>query len=457
MVKRLAVLIAVILSLEAVPAAGRPNILLIMIDDLSTDLSIYGNEQVVSPNFERLAARSVRFDRAHSQFPSCNPSRTSMLTGLRPDSSGILDNKVFFRTLLPDIVTLPEFFRQKGYFAMNIGKIFHGVGNKAWDDPKAWDLSLKPGGTKIGRTGEGRNVTGGQIGWARWLAARGTDADQPDGQVALAAVEALEQLHGSQRPFFLAVGFHRPHSPFIAPERYFDLYKLSRLELRRPPSVRSQEVPLAIPGPNDEILRKLKKRARRELMRSYYACVSFIDQQLGLILDTLDRLDGWRDTIVIVTSDHGFHLGEHDWWGKNTLFEPSGHIPLLIYAPQIEPRRKRSPRPVELLDLYPTLVELAGWKPPDHLEGRSLVRLIRKPRRSWSQGSFSQVKRGDIAGHSVRTRRWRYTEWNDGEEGIELYDHSIDPGEYLNLAELPEFVDIIGDLEALLDSVFDSD
>ncbi|MDH3255103.1 MAG: sulfatase [Acidobacteriota bacterium] len=432
----------------------RPNVLLVTIDDLSTDLSIYRNREVVSPHFKRLASRSMRFDRAYTQFPTCNPSRTSMLTGLRPGTTGILDNTVFFRTLLPDVVTLPQFFRQRGYFTMNIGKTFHGVGDKSWDDLSSWDISITPGGRNKWRSGEGRNLTNDKIAWARWVASDRPDADHPDGRVASAAVSALEELHSTAEPFFLAVGFQRPHSPFIAPKRYFDLYDLAQLELRDPPAERSDNLPSATTKRDARIFRRMQEGDRREFLRAYYACVSFIDQQLGLLLDTLDRLDAWDDTIVVVTSDHGFHLGEHEWWGKNTVYEPSNRVPLIIYAPGVPLRRHRSRRMIELVDIYPTLVELAGWVPSAELEGRSLVPLLEKPVRPWSKASFSQVKRKKFDGVSLRTKRWRYSEWNAGENGVELYDHSNDPGEYANLATLPEYGAVVRQLEELLRSVF---
>ena len=426
---------------------GRPNVLLITVDDLSTDLSIYGNREVSTPQIERLADKGMRFDRAYSQFATCNPSRTSMLTGLRPDTTGVLDNKVNFRSLLPDVVTLPQLFRENGYFTMSIGKIFHGVGDKSWDDPLAWDVSMTPGGRRNWRIGEGRNVTNGKIDWARWVASVRPDADQPDGRIARTAVEALEQLHGRDEPFFLAVGFHRPHSPFIAPAPYFDLYDLSRLELRDPPTERSDA----------RIFARMDERDRRELLRAYYACVSFIDQQLGLLLDWLDRNGGWEDTIVVLTSDHGVHLGEHDWWDKDTVFEPSTRVPLVVHAPAVKMRRHRSPRPVELLDLYPTLAELADLPAPDHLEGRSIVPLLEKPGRRWSQASFSQLKRKRSTARTLRTKRWRYTEWSGSVVGVELYDHPVDPGEYTNLADRRQLRSVVRELAALLRTTFPED
>jgi uncharacterized sulfatase len=441
-------------SVEAHGADGRPNVLLVVMDDLSTDLASYGNPEVITPSFDRLADRGVRFERAYSQFPTCNPSRTSMLTGLRPDTTGILDNKVNFRTLLPDVVTLPQLFRENGYFTMNIGKTFHGVGDKSWDDPKAWDVSITPGGRRNWRRGEGRNVTNDKIAWARWVASIRPDEDQPDGQIALAAVEALEELHPAQTPFFLSIGFHRPHSPFIAPKPYFDLYDLERLHLRSPHPDHSGDIAGTRTRRYARIFERMSERDRRELLRAYYACVSFIDRQLGLLLETLDRIEGWRDTIVVVTSDHGFHLGEHDWWDKDTLFEPAIQVPLFIHSPDLRIRRHRSRRMVELVDLYPTIAELAGLASPAGLEGRSLVPLLEKPGRRWNEASFSQVRRKKFEGLSLRTKRWRFTRWEGSREGIELYDHTRDPDEYTNLAQRPEYRDVVDQLDLLLQSIF---
>ncbi len=450
---RLAVLVLLLMGVDAASASAlpkRPNVVLITIDDLATQFGAYGNDQVVAPNFERLAHRTVRFDRAYSQFPSCNGSRTSMLTGLRPDSTGVLNNEVYFRTLLPEVVTLPQFFRRRGYVTVGIGKNFHDSGGESWHDAQSWDVFHRPHGKREAKEGKGRNVTGGEIPWASWVAAKGKDKDFADGRVAASAVATLENLYAEGEPFFLAVGFQKPHPPFVVPKRHYRRYRPGRLRLHDPPGERSKELPAAL-GPWPRITR----RDRRELLRAYYAAVSFTDRQLGLILDVLDRVEGWNNTVVVLTSDHGFHLGEHDWWGKDTLFEHSVRVPLLVHAPKMERKRKKSSRLVELLDIYPTLVALARLKPPSHLQGRSLVPLLEEPLRHWSRAAFSQASHGGIEGESVRTGRWRYTEWNGGGEGVELYDHSVDPDEYLNLAVLPEYESVIEDLSRLLGSNFE--
>ncbi|MHC4510451.1 MAG: sulfatase-like hydrolase/transferase, partial [Planctomycetota bacterium] len=265
---------------------SRGNVLFIVVDDLNHSLGCYGHPIVKSPNIDRLASRGVRFDRAYCQFTVCNPSRTSFLTGLRPDSTGILDNNIGFRSKLPDVVTLPQLFGRNGYFTARVGKIFHA--RKDTDDPEAWDVTSDPRGTPLGKEGQGRNLTGGRVKWCRWLAAEGSDQDQPDGQVADEAIRLLEQKR--EGPFFLAVGFYKPHDPFIAPKRYFDLYPLDRLQPPRDPADRSGDLAQAIGSSWKNEFDKFTDQERREFMRAYYAGISFMDAQLGKIMTALDRL-----------------------------------------------------------------------------------------------------------------------------------------------------------------------
>ena len=241
----------------------RPNVLLIVVDDLNNSLVCYGHSVVKSPNIDRLAARGVRFDRAYCQFPICNPSRTSFLTGLRPDSTGILSNTVPFRSKLPDVVTLPQLFRKHGYFTARVGKVFHSTRNM--DDPKSWNVTSYPKGTLLGKKGQGRNLIGGRIKWCRWLAASGNDLDQPDGQIAAEAVRLLEQH--KQDPFFFAVGFHKPHDTFIAPKCYFDLYPLEHLKPPEDPTNRPAELPQAFGGSWKAEFDRFTNQERREFIR----------------------------------------------------------------------------------------------------------------------------------------------------------------------------------------------
>ncbi len=430
-----------------VAGSGRmKNVLFITVDDLNHSLGCYGHSVVKSPNIDRLAGCGVRFDRAYCQFPVCNPSRTSLLTGLRPDSTGVFDNTTAFRSKLPNAITLPQLFRRHGYFTARVGKIFHSGRNT--DDPQAWDLTSDPKGTLLGKEGQGRNLTGGRIRWCRWLAAEGDDLDQSDGQIAAEAVRLLEQQrHG---PFFLAVGFHKPHDPFIAPKRYFDLYPLERLTPPTDPIDRSADLPQAMAGSWKTEFDRFTDRERRQFMRAYYAGISFMDAQVGKIMAALDRLELWHSTTVVFLSDHGYHLGERGWWNKNTLFELSARAPLIVVTPESAKKPKNCSRIVEFVDIYPTLADLCGLGVPGNLEGTSFRPLLNDPDLPGSKTAFTQVQRGTVVGRSVRTKRWRYTEWDQGAGGVELYDHDSDPGEYYNLARDPQHTETIAELRKVL-------
>ena len=440
-------------------AESRLNVLLIAADDLRPDLGCYGSV-VKTPNLDRLAARGMRFERAYCQYPVCNPSRTSLLTGLRPETTRILENNLHFRKTIPNVVTLPELFRKSGYFAGSLGKIFHrGLTMEdlrpEMDDTNSWDVARYFQATERGLKGEGRNLTGGRVPWCRWLAADGDDEDQPDGQIAREGVRLLEEKRDV--PFFIALGFHKPHDPFNAPKKYFDLYPLETLKLLDKPSTGSSNAPLAIGGGAWKTeFDKFTDQERREYMRAYYAGISFMDAQVGKMLDALDRLKLWDRTVVVFFGDHGFHLGERGWWNKGTIFEYSARAPLIVWAPQMKSAGKRSTRLVEFVDIYPTVAELCGLKPPHTFEGRSFVPLLADPARGWKEAAFTQVQRGRIAGHSVRTERWRYSEWNGGAQGVELYDHNNDPGEWHNLAGDPRQKENLRNLSALLREQFRS-
>ena len=436
---------------------GRMNVLFVTVDDLRNDLGCYGHKVVRSPNIDRLAARGVRFDRAYCQYPVCNPSRTSFMTGLRPDSTRILDNGTHFRTTIPDVVTLPQLFRQNGYVAASLGKVYHrGLTMEdergEMDDPKSWDKATYFQATKLGLTGEGRNLTGGKIDWCRWLAAEGADEDQPDGQVARAAVELLEQ--NKDKPFFLAVGFHKPHDPFHAPKKYFDLYPPDAVTPPAADPADVKDLPLAIAGgPLKKAFDKFTDRDKREFMRAYYAGTSFIDAQLGKVLDALDRLGLADKTVVVLLGDHGYHLGERGWWNKSTLFEHSARAPLVVCDPRAKAKGAATSRLVEFLDLYPTMADVCGLTPPTKLEGTSFRPLLSDPNKAWKPAAYTQVQRGKNAGRSVRTGRWRYTEWDGGVSGVELYDHENVPGEYRNLAGEPAEKETLAHLKTLLNAL----
>jgi len=431
-------------SAASAAAEGVPkpplNVLFIADDDLRHDCGCWGHPLVKTPHLDRLAATGTRFDRSYVQFPICNPSRSSLLTGLRPDATQVTDNRTPLRSKLPDVVTLPQLFRQNGYFTAGLGKIFHGGMN----DDRSWDVyaDFKP--TPTGHKGQGRNLTGGTLRWCAWKAADGTDEDQPDGQTAAEAVRLLEAHRAG--PFFLGVGFHKPHDPFVAPKRYFDMYPLDDITLPQAPADATPAPQPAVGGGFAKAFAKFTDRERREFTRAYYAGTTFMDAQLGKVLDALDRLGLADRTVVVFASDHGYHLGERGWWNKNTLFEHSCRSPLIVRAPGVGRAGQATSRLVEFVDIFPTLTDLCGLSNQPGLAGQSFVPLLRDPRRPWKETAFTQVRRGGFAGYSVRTERWRYTEWDGGAKGVELYDHRSDPGEWHNRADDPTLAPVRADL-----------
>jgi uncharacterized sulfatase len=442
--------VATLTVVAPAPAATKPNVLLVVVDDLACVLGCYGHPLAKSPATDALAKRALHFERAYCQYPVCNPSRTSMLTGLRPDSTGVLDNQTHLRKTLPKAVTLPQLFRAGGYTTVSLGKIFHrGLTMEdtrpEMDDAASWDVRRYFHSTPTGLKGEGRNMTGGKHAWCRWVAAEGGDEDQPDGQIAAEAVQIIEKK--ADKPWFLAVGFHKPHDPFIAPKKYFDLYPLDRLPVHRPPEGRATPPAPAVGRGWDF---SLTDRERREFLRCYLACVSFMDAQLGKVLAALTRSKRWGDTVVVFVGDHGYHLGEHGWWNKNTLFELSARVPMMVWAPGMKAAGKTTIALVEMVDIYPTLADFCGVAAPAGLEGKSFRPLLDEPDRKWKQAAFTQVQRGKFAGRSVRTDRWRYTEWDGGARGVELYEPAKDPAGYFNLAEKPEYAETVKELKKLL-------
>ena len=431
-------------------AAVQPNVLFIAIDDLGTWLGCYRDPQAKTPNIDRLAARAVLFDSAWCQYPLCNPSRASLLSGLRPDRTGVFDNTTPTRTHLGAVEFLPEFFRRQGWFTARIGKINHGK----FEDAITWDLSEKatagPGYQRPKLPARPEDAQAGERVFLEGAATANRDEDEPDGHTARRVAELLEKHQGGR--FFIAAGFGKPHLPFTAPKKYFDLHPAKDIALPQVPFGGLKDTPRSAlkPYPQDA---SLTDADRRELISAYYACVSFVDAQVGLILDTLDRLQLTEKTIVVLFGDHGFHLADHGgMWSKHDLFAVSSRAPLLIAAPG-----KRGgeicAHPVEFLDLYPTLADLCGLPLPAHLQGVSLRPLLDDPKHEWRRAAFTQVGGGKGGGRSVQTLRWRYTEWGpDGANGIELYDRAADSGEFFNLAANPRHATTVQALRAQLHS-----
>jgi len=433
---------------------ARRNVLLIAVDDLDNHLGCYGDPLVQSPNIDRLARRGVRFDRAYCQFPLCSPSRTALLTGLRPDSTRVYDLQTHFRTTVPDVVTLPQHFKNKGYFVARVGKLYHygvprDIGTDGLDDPLSWTTVRNPKGRDKAEENLITNLTPGRgLGSSlSYLAADGTDEEQTDGMVATEAVKLMEQ--GKDGPFFLAVGFFRPHCPFVAPKKYFDLYPLNKIPL-----------PVHSPGDTTQYPREafftypfnwgLNEAQRREAIQAYYASITFMDAQVGRVLDALDRLGLADNTIVVLWSDHGYLLSEHGQWMKQSLFEESARVPMIVAAPGVKGNGAASPRTVELQDIYPTITDWCRVGTPAHVAGNSLLPLLSNPKKVWSQPAITQVARNNGMGRSIRTERWRYSVWENGQGAEELYDHDKDPYELKNLAKEPALAEIKGKLRRRL-------
>lgn len=438
-----------------------PNVLLIMSDDLNSDLGTYGHPLVKTPNLDRLARRGVRFDRAYNQYPLCSPSRVSLLTGLRPDTTRIYDLQTHFRTVLPDVVTLPQLFRANGYHVARVGKIFHygvpgQIGTSGLDDPGSWDLVVNPKGVDKEEEALLTNLTPQRaLGSAlAFHASAAPDEQHTDGKVAAETIALLEK--NRDRPFFIGAGFYRPHCPFIAPRKYFDMYPLERIA---PPRLFADVLPsIPLPAlfttpPNWNV----SEHGQREAIRAYYASISFLDAQVGKLLDALDRLGLADDTIVVFMSDHGYLLGEKGQWMKQSLFEGAARAPLILAGPGVSARNQASSRIVEYLDLYPTIAELAGLTPPGGLQGHSLAPLLRDPRAPWEHAALTQVRRGGrtdaFMGYSVRSGKWRYTEWDGGKRGVELYNEDDDPHELRNLAGDTAASSVVAEMKAVLQRV----
>jgi arylsulfatase A-like enzyme len=446
---RLSCLAILLLAARPQAAPAGPNVLFIAVDDLRPELGCYGHPAVKSPHVDRLAARAVRFDRAYCQYPLCNPSRTSILSGRLPTSTRVMENTTWIRKAMPDVVTLPQRFRAGGYATLRTGKIFHG----GLDDDKAWTEGGEPLNPPQPRTPEQNQQRARQS--DRWEAAE-DETKLPDFRTAARAIELLEKH--KDKPFFLAVGFVKPHSSYVAPKKYFDLYDASKISLPADfaprPTVGPGVPQVALSGNGDAFIgRDATEAEARDFIRAYQACVSWMDAQAGRVLEALDRLGLREKTIVLFWGDHGYHLGEKGKWSKhNSLYEVGTRVPLLIAMPDGKNGGRVSPRTVELLDLYPTLVDLCGLPAVPGLEGRSLAPLLRDPEGSWDKPARSVTRRGRVFGRTVRTERWRYTEWAEGDRllGAELYDSAGDPSESKNLAADPAHAAAVADLRKLL-------
>ncbi|TWU03347.1 sulfatase [Neorhodopirellula pilleata] len=426
----------------------KPNVLFIAVDDLKPVLGCYGDPTAITPSIDEIAKQGTVFVNAHCQWPVCGGSRASLMTGLRPEAVGVMDLKTNMRAKDPNVLTLAQHFKNHGYSSAGTGKIYDPrcVDNKRSLDTLSWSVPfVSPSHSSI-QYGDVKQVV---------LAPEIADGELTDGQIAANGIELMRQLSRSEKPFFLAVGFKKPHLPFVAPKKYWDLYDRDQFQfashrggikndssytLHDNPELRGYEgVPKA--GP-------ISTELQQELIHGYYACVSFIDAQVGRLLDELRRLGLFENTTIILWGDHGFHLGDHSLWGKHTTLEHATRVPLIV-RPRHGSVTKRSNAPVELDDMFPTLCELAGLPVPDSINGRSLLPIIRGSDESVRDGAMTVFKSKGALGYSYRTQRYRYTLWlNRAGKNVasELYDYQIDPQETQNLAEDPRYDEIISKL-----------
>lgn len=478
------------------------NVLFIASDDLNSDLNTFGDPNVHTPNLDRLAKMGVVFTHAYNQSPLCGPSRASIMTGYRPDKTKVHDLNAHFRDAIPNAVTIPQMFKNNGYFTCRIGKIFHAgvpsdIGKPGADDPASWTEAYNPLGKdktdehKIKILSKDMPYLGGAL---AYMATEGSDDELTDGISANMAIKLIRERYGKSdmkippvfgarkdQPFFMAVGFYRPHCPFVAPQKYFDMYPLKDIKL---PEYRTDDwdnKPEAAKS-NGKLYWGLNTDESKEIVRAYYASISFMDAQVGKLLDGLEELGLMDNTIIIFWSDQGYMLTHHGQWEKQTLFEHTATQPLLIYAPGMT-KNTSCNKIVETIDIYPTLAELSGLTPPNDLDGRSLVPLLKNPSMEWNYPAFTQQARTinpkavegqykytfnpmvagpdgkpapftTIFGRSVRVERYRYTEWDGGKSGKELYDYQTDPNEFVNLANDPKYQGLIDELSLKLHSNF---
>ena len=449
---------------------ARPNVLFVVSDDLSARISPAGYEGVINPVLDRLATEGTTFRRAYCQYPVCGPTRASFLSGLYPESTGVLDNVVTLEQTRPGTPTIPLIFRDAGYWTASVGKVFHkrtdNPGGNTWDRAESFENDEmaveRIAREKFEREHGSVTSPGNRQKWREHLltvapqtrnqGVKGLgpgygptglqDEQHDDGKNARRVASWLKTRAHGEKPFFIAVGLHKPHIPFLAPDRYFEMYPRESLKLVSPPKNDWNDIP-AIAATKQyadygfPAIGQEDDARRREFTQAYYACISFIDAQLGVVLDAVREAGQWDNTIIVFVGDHGYNLGEHFMWGKVLLFEESARVPMIVRVPGVT-RGAQARGLVEMLDLFPTLAELCSVKPPAHLQGRSLAPLLRDPSSPGKEWAYTVVRRGETLGTAIRFDRWRYTEWGQPDLN-ELYDLESDPREWTNLAKSPEF------------------
>jgi arylsulfatase A-like enzyme len=416
--------------------ARKPNVLFIAIDDLRDWVGYLGHKQVKTPNLDRLAARGVAFTRSYCIAPVCNPSRTALLTGMRPGSTGVYDNQHDWRKLIPaDVVRLPQHFKASGYHVATAGKIWHGGYPAPASD---WDDQARKGGKgerarvaeeKRNKKPSTKDETWG-FGNFRIGPTRGDDADMPDHATVDYCLKQLQKKH--DKPFFLACGIVKPHLAFSVPKKYFDLYPLDRIELPRVKADDLNDIPpagLRMAKPNGDHKTITEAGKWKEAVRAYLATITFCDAMIGRLIDGFDKSAYKDNTIIVLWSDHGWHLGEKQHWRKFALWEEATRSPLIWIVPGLTKPKSVCERTVDFLTIYPTLCDLCGLPTPRNVQGESIRSLLENPRGKWDKPAITTY---GFQNHTVRTEKWRYIRYANGDE--ELYDHDTDPHEWTNLA-----------------------
>lgn len=472
----------IILAFPASAAPSkRPNVLFVISDDLSSRITPAGSEGVLTPVLDRLARESTTFQRAYCQYPVCGPSRASFLSGLYPQTTGILDNTSNIENVRPGTPSLPKVFRQSGYWTASVGKVFHkpleNPGSDTWDQALAFEndeTALERAAREKFEQANGPSDQGkNRKAWKEHLltvapqtrnqGVKGLgpgygptglrDEQHADGKNARQVASWITSKAHGDRPFFIACGFHKPHIPFLAPDAYFANYPPDSIKLSRAPVNDWDDIP-AIAATKQYLdygfpaLGQEDDARRRQFMQAYYACISFVDAQLGLIVEALRRSGQWDNTIIVFVGDHGYHLGEHFMWGKVLLFEESARTPLLVRVPGLTKGASANGL-VEMVDLFPTLADLCGVTPPANLQGRSFKPLLQNPAAPGKDYAYTVVRRGDKLGRAIRFDHWRYTEW--GSPAVaELYDQNADPKEFTNLVANKKHAEVLARARQLL-------
>ena len=440
------------------------NVLFIVADDLNCDIGAYGSSLAITPNIDKLAAEGVLFGNAHNQYPWCAPSRASFMTGLYPDQTHIKSLRVYLRQAIPDVITLGQRFRQENYHSVRVGKIFHyhnprDIGTAGHDDNYSWDQTVNPyGRDKIEEYKINTLKPKSYGGTLSWLAASGDDEEQTDGIGANETIKFLDKFSKSGENFFLAFGLYRPHTPYVAPEKYYDMHESSQMTI--PES--SDEYLNTLPGPAAHSVREKKEQNNlnqdlaQTIKEAYFATNSFVDAQVGRVLDKLKATGLDKNTIIVFTSDHGYHLGEHGHWQKRTLFENATRVPLIIAGPGINKNEKIMDTPVELIDIYPTLMDILDIETPEFVSGKSFFPLLKNSKAKVRSSALTELRVNmgvgpKVQGYSIRTDRYRFTQWGeDGTLGFELYDHKYDKEELKNLADNEYYSSTIDSLKLVI-------